>query len=401
MTFPDAQGEDRARMRTPPDVLVLASAQYSDRSWVNCQYVATGLAERHAVLFIDSIGLRAPRAQRSDLQRIWRRIRDAWRGATRVHANLAVSSPTLGARVPLLLERSIHASLSDLGMSPGAVITYLPTWERVAARFENALRIYHCVDEYAANPGVDSERILQLEKRLLANTDVVWAVSEPLAERLSALHRNVHLLPNVADVERFAAAREAYLGSSETLSQSARLPEALAKPIVLYLGNLARYKVDLPLLARLAAARPDWSWVLIGPIGRGDPSTDLADLRALTQVHYLGEMGRDEAPAYVAAADVCLLPLRQSRSTEASAPLKLFEYLAAGRPVVSTPIPAVQDLARRGVVRTARTDAEWIAAIESALRDGPPEERARREEATAHGWSARIEEIESFLQQRG
>lgn len=285
-------------------------------------------------------------------------------------------------------------------MTPGAVITYLPTWERITARFDNALRIYHCVDEYAANPGVDAGRVLELEQRLLANTDVVWAVSELLVERLSKLHRNVHLLQNVADVDRFAAARDAYLGSSHALSQSALLPEALAKPIVLYLGNLASYKVDLPLLARLAAARPDWSWVLIGPIGRGDPSTDLTDLSALPQVHHLGEMGRDEAPAYVAAADVCLLPLRQSRSTEASAPLKLFEYLAAGRPVVSTPIPAVQDLARRDLVRIARTDAEWIAAIDSALRDGPSEERARHEEAMAHGWSARIEEIEGFLQQR-
>src|SRR5690606_9856923 len=149
------------------------SAQYSDRSWVNCQHVATGLAERHAVLFVDSIGLRTPRARKSDLQRIWRRIRDASGGSRRVHANLAVLSPTLAARVPWLLDRSIRRSLSEFGMSPGAVITYLPTWERIAARFDGALRIYHCVDEYAANPGVDSERILTLEKRLLEHTDVV------------------------------------------------------------------------------------------------------------------------------------------------------------------------------------------------------------------------------------
>jgi glycosyltransferase involved in cell wall biosynthesis len=175
------------------------------------------------------------------------------------------------------------------------------------------------------------------------------------------------------------------------------LPLSLARPIVLYLGNLASYKVDLALLERLARMRSDWSWVLVGPVGRGDPETSLESLLALPQVHYLGEVSRDEAPAYVAASDVCLLPLRRTRSTEGSAPLKIYEYLAAGRPVVSTPIPAVAELARKGIVRIAVQDAEWISAIEQSLRDGEDGEERRHDEAMSHGWEARIDEIERFL----
>jgi glycosyltransferase involved in cell wall biosynthesis len=368
---------------------VLGSAQYSDLSWVNCQHVATGLSARHPVLFVDSIGLRTPQPRHGDLKRIWARLRDAAAGLKRPSPNLAVLSPALSARVPQLLRRSIRSALSELGMSPAAVIAYLPTWAPIVESFGHARRIYHCVDEYSSNPGVDPDRILRLERRLLESTDMVWAVSNPLAERLAKVHPNVRLLPNVADVSRFAAAREARLTSD--------LPLSLARPIVLYLGNLASYKVDLTLLERLARMRPDWSWVLVGPVGRGDPKTSLESLLALPQVHCLGEVSRDEAPSYVAASDVCLLPLRRTRSTAGSAPLKIFEYLAAGRPVVSTPIPAVAELARKGIVRIAVQDAEWISAIEESLRDAEDEEKRRHDEAMSHGWEARIDEIERLL----
>lgn len=386
------RANDPGMVRSHGAVLVLGSAQYSDVSWVNCQHVATRLSEHHPVLFVDSIGLRNPGPRRGDLKRIWTRVRDAAGGLRRPTRNLAILSPAVSARIPRLLQRSIETALRELGISPGVVISYLPTWAPIVERFSGAMRVYHCVDEYSANPGVDAERVLGLEKRLLASTDMVWTVSTPLAERLSKFHANVRLLPNVADVARFAAARESLVTSRRALPGL-----SIEKPIVLYLGNLASYKVDLGLLARLAQMRPDWSWVLIGPVGRGDPETNLSVLRTLPQVHHLGEMNREDAPAYVAAADVCLLPLRRTRSTEGSAPLKIFEYLAAGRPVVSAPIPAVAELARKGILRTAVDDTEWISAIEESLQDGPDEEQRRHDEAMTHGWGTRIEEIERLL----
>ncbi|MEZ4653413.1 MAG: glycosyltransferase [Candidatus Eisenbacteria bacterium] len=305
--------------------------------------------------------------------------------------NLAVLSPTLSARVPALLKRSIEGSLRELGRRPRAVIAYLPSWAPVVEGFRGAVRAYHCVDDYAANPGVDARRIARAEDRLVAAVDVVFAVSPPLRDRLATRHQRALLLTNVAEVDRFAEASMTAAGAGPPETR------AIPRPHLLYLGNLAGYKVDLDRLARLAATRSDWSWILIGPVGRGDPDTDLSHLLALSNVHWLGEMPPARTPAFVATADVCLLPLAHGPSTESSAPIKIFEYLAAGRPVVSSQIPAVAALAAKSLLRTASDDAEWIAAIEASFRDGDEQAAARRREAMQHGWPQRIEEIERIL----
>jgi glycosyltransferase involved in cell wall biosynthesis len=365
-------------------VLVLGSAQYSDRSWVNCQEVASRLAGGHDVLFVDSVGLRSPRPHGADLSRIARRLRDWVRGVRRAPDGVRVLSPI--ARSGSLLGASIRWGLRTAGIEPAAVIAYLPTWAPIVEAFPRARRIYHCVDAYAENPGVDRARIESLELRLVQAVDTVLAVSEPLARRLSAIHPDVRHTPNVADVERFAA------GGPEPADMS-----AIPRPRLLYLGNIAAYKIDLSLLEAIARARPAWSLVLVGPIGRGDPSTDPGTLRQLPNVHLLGERDRGAAPGYVAAADVCLLPLRGGASTSASSPLKTWEYLASGKPVVAAPIPALREWIDSGLIRGGVALAEWITAVEASLAEGDAVSASRRTEASRHGWAARIREIEALI----
>lgn len=369
-------------------ILILASAQYSDRSWVNCQQIASRLARRHQVLFIDSIGLRSVRPAGADLRRVARRALDAFRGTRKSEEGVWLASPI--ARGGLGLRLSVQASLRRAGFRPDVVIAYLPTWAPIVEGFPDAVRIYHCVDAYAENPGVDRERIDRLEQRLLRGVDEVWAVSVPIRDRLAPLHRVVRLVPNVADTEAFAAG-----ASTPTPADMELIPP----PRILYLGNLASYKTDIDLIARLARRRSDRSWVLVGPIGRGDPSTEIAALASLPNVHLLGERSRKEAPAYVTAADLCVLPLRRNRSTESSHPLKVYEYLASGRPVVATPIPALGDLIAAGLVRGATDEPSWTEAIETAILEGGQGAEARRAEARKHGWTARIAEIEDWLDQ--
>jgi glycosyltransferase involved in cell wall biosynthesis len=368
-------------------VLVLGSAHYSDRSWVNCQQIACRLAVDRDVLFVDSVGLRVPTLRGPDLRRIAGRVRDAARGVRTAPDGVRVLSPV--ARSGRLLAWNLRMGLRAAGIAPAAVIAYLPTWAPIVELFPRARRVYHCVDAYAENPGVDRERIEALEARLLRSVDTVLAVSEPLRRRLAAIHPDVRLAPNVADVDRFAA-------GGPVPGDLAGIP----RPRLLYLGNLAGYKIDLPLLAEIARARSGWSIVLVGPVGRGDPGTDLAPLAALSNVHILGERGREAAPAYVAAADVCLLPLREGASTAHASPLKTWEYLASGRPVVATPIPALADPIASSLVRGARGAAAWIQAIEASLGEGGSGVDVRRAEARKHGWAGRIREIETLIDGR-
>ncbi len=368
-------------------LLVLGSAQYSDRSWVNCQQIACRLAADRDVLFVDSVGLRAPKLRGPDLRRIVRRVRDAARGVRTAPDGVRVLSPM--ARSGRLLAWNLRVGLRAAVIEPAAVIAYLPTWAPIVEMFPRARRIYHCVDAYAENPGVDRGRIESLEMRLLRSVDTVLVVSEPLRQRLAAIHPDVRLAPNVADVDRFAA--------------GGPVPDdvvGIPRPRLLYLGNLAGYKIDLPLLAEIARARSGWSILLVGPVGRGDPETDLASLSALPNVHILGERDRQAAPGYVGAADICLLPLREGASTRHSSPLKTWEYLASGRPIVATPIPTVAELIASSLVRGARGAPAWIRAIEASLGEGDSGAHARRAEALKHGWAGRIQEIEALIDGR-
>jgi glycosyltransferase involved in cell wall biosynthesis len=370
-------------------VLILGSAQYSDRSWVNCQEIASRLSSRgHAVLFVDSIGLRVPRAGGGDPARIIARLRDAAAGVRRAPDGVWVASPVV--RSGVLLRYFVRRALRAAGVRPDALIAYLPSWAPVVEIFPRSLSIYHCVDAFEENPGVDRARVSAQEARLLRSVSTVIAVSPPLRERLASMHPDVRYLPNVADVGRFTAA-----------ATSGAIPSdlgAIPRPRLLYLGNLAAYKIDLERIGRLAASRPEWSFVLVGPIGRGDPSTRSRSLTSLPNVHILGERERAEAPFYVAGADVCLLPLLSGRSTENSSPLKIYEYLASGHPIVATPIPAIEELIRAGLVRGAKRDEEWAQAIASAIEDEDPQASTRRRsEARLHGWDSRIDAIVGIL----
>lgn len=371
-----------------PGIVILGSAQYSDRSWVNCQQIAARLAERHPVLFLDSIGLRALQPGGADMRRVIRRAIDFFSGVRHMREGVWVASPPVrgGSGLRLFVDFALRRS----GIRPATIIAYLPTWAPIVERHPDAARIYHCVDAYAENPGVDSAFVDSLERRLLAGVDAVWAVSPPLYDRLAALHSAVRLAPNVADTDAFEAAAGAPAPADI---------DAIPRPRILYLGNLASYKIDIGLIGRLARRRPDWHWVIVGAVGRGDPSTEIEDLRALANIHLLGERTRVEAPTYAAASDLCILPLRRNRSTESSHPLKIFEYLASGRPVVATPIPALADLMAAGHVCAAEDDASWIDSISKSLCEGAQGAATRRAEARRHGWRTRIEEIERWIEQ--
>ena len=189
-------------------------------------------------------------------------------------------------------------------------------------------------------------------------------------------------MPNVADVECFAAAS----GGAEP-RQLAELPRAT--PAVR--RGRGRQEARRGAAGGLASRRPDWSLVLVGPVGEGDPRGDVDALGGLPNVVFAGQRPFDELPAWVAAADVGLIPYRHNRYTASVFPMKVYEYLAAGLPVVSTRLPALRDL--EGPTFAEGVD-EFEAAIEGALGANTAERRAaRRELARSHSWESRIEEI--------
>lgn len=380
------------------DIVCVGSALWATQAPLNVHHVMRRLAPRNRVLYVESLGLRAPAASAGDWRKVARRLAGWLRGLARSPEGVWLLSPPLlpwhgrawvRALNRRLLVAALRGAMRRLGMRNPILWIFLPTGEALAGALMQRLLIYHCVDAYAENPGVDRAAILALEARLLARCDLVFATSRALYEEKRPARGRALYLPNVADAEHFGA--------------GGPLPAALAalpRPLLGYVGNLAGYKLDLELLAAVAAAQPGWSFCLVGPRGAGDAATDLAPLERLPNVHLLGARPYGELPAWVGAFDVCLIPFRLSASTRASFPLKFYEYMAAGKPIVATPLPALADYREcPALCRFAAGPEDYAAAIAAALAAAadPAARAARRAEAAAHAWPARMVEIETAV----
>jgi glycosyltransferase involved in cell wall biosynthesis len=170
--------------------------------------------------------------------------------------------------------------------------------------------------------------------------------------------------------------------------------EALPRPRVGYVGAV-NDKVDFGLLREAARRRPHWSVVLVGPWAVREDADAFA-LRDTALVHFLGKRDVSQVPSYVASLDVCLMPYKLNEWTQHINPLKMYEYLAAGRPVVSTRIPAVEPFAEW--IDVAEGADAFVEAVEKALARDDAEQRQRRiEVASQHTWDARVELISEKL----
>ncbi len=390
---------------TPPhlqgrDIVCVGFADWDTDLWTNQHHLMSRLAGENRVLFVESLGLRRPQLARRDVARLLRRLR---RGVAPPRAvdgmeGLHVLSPLVLPLHRYALVRALNARLLPalvrraarrLGMHRPILWAYVPQAEVLVDELNPSLVVYHCVDDIAAQAGIDAASFRAAERRFVARADLVLASAPALAARMRALvgevHGEAHVLeaPNVADTALFATALE----SGPVDPALAALP----RPRIVFTGAVVATKLDLALLVELARVRPAWSFALVGPVGPGDPRTDVSALRAEPNVHLLGVRSYAELPLVLRGANAGLIPYARNTLTESIFPMKVYEYLAAGLPVVATPLPALAEVAE---VATA-PDAEGIAGLlDTALAGDSPERRAERSRAaTAHSWERRLEEV--------
>ena len=370
-------------------VLILANAEWDWSNRVNCHHIAARLAKENRVVFVDTIGGRTPAPR--EFKKIFRRLRRIAGGVRKISDGLTVLSPFVipiygNARVRALNTKILEWQIRRTMPRDAKPILwlFLPALVGLAGRFDEKLVIYHCIDEHAANPNVPAQQVKANEMRLLKRADIVLASSKTLYEDKRAFNAHTYYLPNVADADLFARARDASLPVAEGVSD-------LSHPMAGFIGNITAYKLDIDLLCAVAREKSNWQFVLIGPIGRGDPSTDVSKLQALSNIHLLGERAYSELPRYVKAFDACLIPFNRNESTRGSLPMKFFEYLATGKPVIATNLPTLAEF--REYFYRVDTVAEFSAALDAALRE-PREAAAKRIEiARQYSWDARMQEI--------
>ncbi len=381
------------------DIVCVGSADWATELPINQHQLMGRLAAANNVLFVESLGLRRPQLAGRDLSRLWRRLRRGLRGAQpadglHVLAPLVLPLHSVGAVRALnrrLLRFQAGRAAKRLGMRVPILWAYVPQAEVLLDVLEPSLVVYHCVDDVAAQKGVDAESFRAAEQRFAGRADLVLASAPALAERMRTLSANVLYAPNVADTPTFAQALEP--GPVDPAV------EALPHPRLVFQGAIVATKLDVGLLAEAARLRPEWSIVLVGPAGAGDPGGDISPLEAAPSIHFLGPRPADDLPQVLRGADIGLIPYAINDLTRSVFPMKVYEYLAAGLPVLATPLPALEGV---DAIDTVADAAELVEAAERGLAADSPERRRRRSAAAAaHSWEARIEEIEAALRAVG
>ncbi|MBK5189390.1 MAG: glycosyltransferase family 1 protein, partial [Gemmatimonadaceae bacterium] len=240
---------------------------------------------------------------------------------------------------------------------------YTPMALPWTAHLEPVAVAYDCMDELSLFRGAPADMV-ERERELIALADVVFTGGTSLYEAKRARSDNVHCFPSSVDASHFRQART----HADDPADQTNVPR-----LRLGFAGVIDERMDIELLAALASARPEWQLVLIGPVVKIDP----AQLPQLPNIHYLGPKPYAELPSYLAGWDVALLPFALNESTRYISPTKTPEYLAAGLPVVSTPIRDV--VAPYGVAELAQigsTVQDFIAAVERALERSDDERRA-------------------------
>jgi UDP-galactopyranose mutase len=231
--------------------------------------------------------------------------------------------------------------------------------------------VYDCMDELSAFAGAPAS-MREREQELLARADVVFTGGQTLFESKRHSHPNVHAFPSSVDVAHFARARAAQPDRDD----QARIPH----PRLGFFGVVDE-RMDVELLRQVAAARPDWHLIIVGPVVKIDQSL----LPTAANIHYLGPQQYEDLPAYLAGWDVALLPFARNDATRYISPTKTPEYLAAGKPVVSTSIrDVIRPYGMAGLARIADEPADFVAAVEAALVEDSAE---------------RLRQVDAFLTQ--
>ena len=328
------------------DFVVLSTADWDHPLWTNKQHVAAALADLgHRVLYVDSLGVRGPRVDRSDSGRILRRLRRGLRPPRSVRSGIWVISPlVLPGQVRgwagLLNRWSLNLSLfvADLVLDLRRPLlwTFNPQTRAYLRLSRFQAVVYVCVDRIQAQPGMPVELLEAAERNLCASANALFTTSPQLHQALGPLNAGSHGFGNVADADHFNQA------VVQDLERPADWPDS-SGPVLIFIGAIDAYKLDLDMLEVLMARTPQWTYLFIGPVGETDPSTDVSGWRRFANVHLLGTRDYSTLPAYLAHADVALLPLQLNDYTSHMYPMKFFEYLAAGCPIVATAIPSLQD----------------------------------------------------------
>ena len=345
------------------------------------QHLVSHLPGDRQIVWVNSIGLCRPRLTFGDAGRVIRKLIAAARPAaqpTRPAAPPAPGPVVQPIILPMaqgavarrlnrfLLARKVGAAARAARLYHPVLWISLPSAIDAVGALDESAVVYYCGDDFGALAGVDHARCLKLEAELAARADLILAASPAMAARFPAA--KTHVLPHGVDLGLFGT----------PVPRAADLPDG---PVAGFYGTLAEW-LDYGLIAATARRLPEWRFVFVGPV-----AADVSAISGLPNVSLLGARPHAALPSYSQHWTAGLIPFLDNAQIRASNPLKLREYLAAGRPIVATPFPAMLPYARH--MSVAATPGAFGDALRAALLDPPGAAAARQAAVAGESWDAR------------
>jgi glycosyltransferase involved in cell wall biosynthesis len=342
----------------------------------SCQHIFNVIGKNANVLWVNTIGMRAPRLSSVDVRKIWLKGRKM-AGLSGSRARSAVTEG-IAVRQPLMLPYSkfdvvrrfnaaslrkvVGRAMRDLQLSDPCVVATVPNACDYLDAIGASCTVYYCVDDFAEWPGNERELVREMEEKLIERADALVATSQKLYGKLKATGKPTTLLTHGVDMELFATR------SGAEHPSLAKIPTPRAG----YFG-LFDERSDQHLIAEVAERLPHYAFVFAGPV-----EASIARLERQRNVHFIGPIDYRELPEFIAGMNALLLPYTATEFADSLSPLKLKEYLATGKPVISTPIADVRNW--EGDVAVGTTAAEWVSLLLAAEseRVDVRQERARR-----------------------
>lgn len=394
------------------------------------QHLIGHLAKHRRVLWINSIGLRSPQFTLKDIKRAWQKLTakksyvspalagstlagstltgstlagSALMGSTAgstqadnvanryksmsIPPNLTVINPTTlpAPRTKLarylasqLLSRQLKPIIKAAKLHDPILWTSLPTAVDMADKLNTSSLVYYCGDDFSSLAGVDHHTVSQRERELIARADLILAASETLYQRFRS--SRTQFIPHGVDYALF----------STPAPPAADLPHN-GRPTAGFYGSISEW-LDYDLLEKTISLLPDWNFIFIGNISEKSARLS-ARLSAYKNTYFFGARPHYQLPSYSQHWTASLLPFLNNAQINSCNPLKLMEYLAAGRPVISTPFPALQH--HQPFVNVVKTAQETVSALENVRYQY--RNLNQQMAVKPHTWQARAHKLEQWL----
>jgi glycosyltransferase involved in cell wall biosynthesis len=375
-------------MVDPPTILYFGN-DWSGENRTSSHHVARWLAARYRVIYVECPGLRAPKGTGRDLRKVVAKIRLGLSAPRPQPEGLSVLTLL---QIPLhrfgwvrrlnraLMLHTLRRTLARLGVRAPVTWFVVPHLAGVVGQLGERLSVYYCIDDYASLPDVDAPAVRAMDEELTRRAGLVFVASETLLASKRRLNPETYLSPHGVDFAHFVRAQDPDLAVPDDVA-------ALPRPVVGFFGLIERW-IDLGLVDWLAGQRPEWTFLMIGRVAVPD-----AEVPRRANVVYLGRRPYEELPAYGKAFSAALIPYYLTPQVLHANPIKLREYLAMGKPIVSVSTPEIEKF--RAHVRIGQTREEMLAHLDAAVGTGltPVELAEQTALASTMTWDANLPRV--------